>query len=189
MKLKTIIFTAIIGFVLIIIYVNIYNNPTLLTKVNADNILKIEPGMTLEQVFSILDKPLKISALRGIHNINCSKPNPILEKNVNDKTDIRKLVNDFISSQKYCCEGNKEDIEQLNNITLTYTKEEFYFSYPMLWIHLDKSYKVTSIYAKEYEAGFIGDNSEIYSFNWVLDSKNTKSEKSINKEKFFRNFK
>jgi hypothetical protein len=194
MKLKTIMFTAIIGFVLILIYTNIFYNPILPHKVNADNILKIKPGMSLEQVCKILGKPLKIEGLYGSHDISCSKPNYLLIDEVDSKTDIKKIINDFIINKNYCCVTYKKDVQKFNKITLVYTKEGIFNAFPMLWVHIDKSYNVNSIYAKEYEEGFIGDDVEIYSycFVWVFDSTcldKTKTEKLINKEKFFRNFK
>jgi hypothetical protein len=180
--------------VFIIFVVNDFFLLSLPTKVTSDNILKITPGMTLEQVYNILGRPLKVNVLNGIHNISCANPHPTLNENISNKTDIRILVNDFISKQKNCCEGRKRDIEQLDDITLVYTKEGFLSSYPMLWVHLDRSFKVYGIYAKEYEAGLLGDDPSIYSFYWAMDStctkyNYTKTDKWINKEKFYRCFK
>lgn len=184
--------------VLFILLVSLYYimgffNPSLPTKLTSANILKIKPGMTLEQVLNTLGRPLSIEALNGVHNIGCNNSNSTLNQSVNNKTDIRKLVNDFISIQKFCCEGNKKDIQQFDNITLVYTTEGFLSSYSMLWVHLDKSFKVNNVYAKEYEGGFFGDDPGIYGLGWAKDStgtkyNQTKTNKWINKEKFYRCF-
>jgi len=176
-----------------IIQVINFFNPSLPAKVTSDNILKVTPGMTLEQVCEILGRPLTVEALNGIHKIGCSKMNPTLDTTINSKTDIRQLVFDFIEKQKYCCEGNKEDVEQFNCITLVYTKSGFLASYPMLWVHLDRSFKVNNIYAKEY-GSFLGDDPGIYGFGWAMDSTYTKvdyskTDKWVNEKKFFRCFK
>lgn len=194
MKRKWLVVFVIFCLVFIIFGVNDFFLLSLPTKVTSDNILKITPGMTLEQVYNILGRPLKVHALHGIHNIGCANPHPTLKENISNKTDIRILVNDFLSKQKYCCEGNKRDIEQLDDVTLIYTKEGLLSSYPMLWVHLDRSFKVNGIYAKEYEAGLLGDDPSIYSFYWATDSictkyNYTKTDKWINKEKFYSCFK
>jgi len=181
------------GFVLLIlIIVNLFS-PSLPDNVNSENILKITPGMTMNQVFNILGRPFSITGLHGIHKIGCSNPNPMLDAEINENTDIKNLVQDFITSQKYCCAGNKEDNEEFDYITLVYTKRGFFVSYPMLWVHLDTSFRVNNVYAKEYEGGPFGDDLGIYGYGWAMDSTHskwdyTKTEKWMDKEKFYRCF-
>jgi len=149
--------------------------------------------MTMNQVFDVLGKPYSISGLRGVHDMGCRNPNPGLNLDINEGSDIRKLVNDFISNQKFCCDGNKRDLEEFNFITLVYTRRGFLVSYPMLWVHLDQSYKVDNIFAKEYEGGPLGNDPGIYFFGFAMDSAYitrdyTKTYRWMNKEKFYRCF-
>lgn len=194
MKRKILGVFLIIGFILVVFYTIDFFSPGLPDKVKSDNILKITPGMTMDHVFSILGRPFSVTGLHGIHKIGCSNPNPMLDEDINENTNIKKLVYDFISNQKYCCEGNKEDIEGFDNITLVYTKRGLFFSYPMLWVHLDTSFRVNNVYAKEYEGGLLGDDPGIYGYGWAMDSTYTKwdyskTDKWMNKEKFYRCFK
>ena len=194
--MKRIFFDTFIlsGFAFSIYYVFNFFIANLPTNITSNNILRITPGMTLEQVTIILGRPLSVKALIGIHNNECCNPNPTLDQGVNNDTDIEKLVNNFISSQTYCCEGNKDEISQLNQITLVYTHRGFLSSYPMLWVHLDKSFRVNNVFAKEYEGGIFGDDPGIYSLGWGTDSSGTKynhakTVKWMNKERFYRCFK
>lgn len=194
MKIKIVGVFLIIGLTLTVPIIINLSAPSLPDIVKGDNILKIVPGMPVENVFNILGRPFSITALHGIHTMGCANPNPILDVSIHKNTDIKKVVHDFISNQKYCCEGNKRDLEDIDNITLVYTKRGILFSYPMLWVHLDTSYKVHNVFAKEYEGGLLGDDPGIYSFGWAMDSTytkwdNKKTDKWINKEKFFRCFK
>lgn len=194
MKRKTLVVFLIIGLILAIFYTIDFFSPGLPDKVKSDNILKITPGMTMDQVFNILGRPFTVTGLHGIHKIGCSNPNSMLDEDINENTDIKILVRDVISNQKYCCDGNKEDIEGFDNITLVYTERGMLFCYPMLWVHLDTSFKVNNVYAKEYEGGLLGDDPAIYGFGWAMDSTYTKwdytkTDKWMNKEKFFRCFK
>ena len=147
----------------------------------------------MKQVFDILGRPFGITGLHGIHKIGCTHPNPILDAEIDGNTDVKNLVHDFITSKQYCCDGNKEDIEGFDHITLVYTKRGFVVSYPMLWVHLDTSFRVSNVYAKVYECGLFGDDPGIYGCGWAMDSMYskldyTKTEKLMNKEKFYKYF-
>jgi hypothetical protein len=184
----------IIELTLVVLFIIDFFVPRLPDKVKSDNILKIVPGMPIENVFNILGRPFSINALNGIHTIVCANPNRILDESIHKNTDIKKVVHDFISNQKYCCDGNKRDLEEFDNITLVYTKRGILFSYPMLWVHLDTSFKVNNVFAKEYEGGLWGDDPGIYGFAWAMDSTytkwdDTKTDKWMNKEKFYHCFK
>jgi hypothetical protein len=177
---------------LVMFFAENFFNPNHPPKVTADNILKITPGMTLEQVSEIIGTPLRVKALYGMHKIGCSKVNPVLDAAVNTKTDIRKLVFYFMENQGYCCEANKEDVENFNHIYLVYTKPRILGSYPMLWVRLDTNFRVDNIYAKEYEGLFFGNDPCIYSLAWAVDSNRKfnyyKTYNTMDKEKFFRCF-
>ncbi len=133
--------------------------------------------MTLEEVLTILGRPYHISSTRGKHNIRCRQPKSRLDMDINDQTDIKAEVEKIYNDTNYCCEGNREDLKD-KFLTLTYTKRvplsEYY---PMLWVHLDSSYRVSNVFAKQYD-GFLGlDDPCIYS-DGVGDE-----------EKFKKNFK
>jgi hypothetical protein len=111
--------------------------------------------------------------------------------NVNENTDIIYIVDSVFNDTEFCCNGNKEDIQQGKRLTLTYTKPVLFSKYyPMLWVHLDSSYRVCNVYAKRYE--FIDDIC-IYSLSWKIDSINLekaqyKSVIFINEELFNKCF-
>ncbi len=138
--------------------------------VKGDKIKLIQPGWTLEQVVATLGRPYKIDASQGLHNIGCPNAKPRLDIDINNATDIRQVVNVFYSDTNFCCEGNKEDL-QTKAVTLTYTRPvRLSKHYPMLWIHLDSSFKVYSVYAKQYD-GLLGlDDPSIYGMSWTFDA-------------------
>jgi hypothetical protein len=190
-KIAAVLLIIAVGFAIFFV-IGLFQ-PSRPVKVTSTNILRVTPGMPLEEVFNILGRPYGISCLHGIHNIGCVSPNPRLDQAVNQTTDVRKLVRSFIESQKSCCEGNKRELAEFNNITLVYTERGLFFSYPMLWVHLDTSFRVKDVYAKEYEGGFFGDDPGIYGFGWATDSTGikldyTRTEKWMNEEKFYRCF-
>jgi hypothetical protein len=76
--------------------------PSQSRKVTSINILKINPGMELGEVFNILGSPYSVNALNGIHEISCANPNSSLDILVNKNTDIKNAVRDFITHQNYC---------------------------------------------------------------------------------------
>ena len=144
--------------------------------VTGDKIKLIKPGWTLEQVVATLGRPYKIDASQGLHEIACPKPKSRLDIDINNSTDIRQVVNAFYNDTNYCCDGNKEDLQTMD-ITLTYTRPvRLSKYYPMLWVHLDSSFKVYSVYAKQYD-GLLGfDDPSIYGMSWALDTSTMKSE-------------
>ncbi len=137
--------------------------------VSGSKIKQVKPGLTLEEVISILGRPYKIDAPKGLHDIGCPNPKPLLKMDINNTTDIRQVVDAFYNDTNYCCDGNKEDLKT-KELTLTYTRPiTFSKHYPMLWVHLDSSYKVYSVYAKQYD-GLLGlDDPGIYGLSWKLD--------------------
>ena len=130
---------------------------------SSTEIRQIQIGMHLEDVQEILGKPYQITSLAGLHELTCKRQNPRLIEDIDSKSDIKKLVNQKFSETDYCCEGNKEDLEN-KRVTLVYTKrQEFSRHYPMLWVHLDSNFQVENVFAKQYD-GFLGlDDPCIYS--------------------------
>lgn len=163
---------SIVGLVLLLVLaVNIAGTRAdIVEGVDGNKIKQVKPGMTLEQVISILGRPYKIDASRGIHKIGCKNPRPRLEMDINSSSDIKSIVDKIYNDTNYCCEGNKEDMQR-KNLTLTFTRPvTFCKNYPMLWVHFDNDYKVYSVYAKSYD-GILGlDDPGIYSLSWALDS-------------------
>jgi len=88
--------------------------------------------MTLDQVTSILGLPNKIDASQGLHDLGCKNPRPRLNMEIDNSADIKLIVNSFYNDTNYCCEGNKEDMQN-KGVTLTYTRPVTYSKYyPML---------------------------------------------------------
>lgn len=189
--MKLICILSIIGFVLLLGFNVSCHRPDLPYKVKSHNILKISLGMPLDKVMLILGRPLEVEALRGIHDIGCKKPNAMFNEKIDENTDIKHSLATFLASIKYCCEVNKEDIQKLDRITLVYTKEGSFASYPMLWVHLDTTYRVNNIYAKKYD---FFDDAAIYQCSWSMDSSYTKVnynkiERNIDEKHFYHCFK
>lgn len=130
---------------------------------SATEIRQIQVGMNLEDVQEILGQPYQITSLAGLHEMTCKRQKSRLTENIGSKSDIKQLVNQKFSETDYCCEGNKEDLEN-KRVTLVYTKrQEFSRHYPMLWIHLDSNFQVENVFAKQYD-GYLGlDDPCIYS--------------------------
>lgn len=138
--------------------------------VTGDKIKIIKPGWTLEQVVATLGRPYRIDASQGLHEIACPNPKSRLDIDINNSTDIKQVVNAFYNDTNYCCDGNRDDF-QARDITLTYTRPvRLSKYYPMLWVHLDSSFKVYSVYAKQYD-GLLGlDDHSIYGMSWAYDT-------------------
>jgi hypothetical protein len=179
---------------LLIMAVNIIGTRSdIVDGVTGTKIKQVKPGMTIEQVISILGSPYSINALKGIHNNSCKKRQPRLYMEVNSSTNIKATVDRFYSEQHYCCEGNKQDM-QTKNVTLTFTQPVIFSkNYPMLWVHFDSDYKVSRVYAKSYE-GILGLNDRcIYSLSWAFDAKTMEMRQDtvtmfINNELFKKSF-
>lgn len=166
------IFFSIAGLVLLLVLaVNIAGTRAVIAEgVDGNKIKQVKPGMTLDDVISLLGRPYKIDASKGIHNIDCKNPRSRLEIDVNSSSDIKSIIDKFYYDTNYCCEANEEDMRS-KHITLTYTRPvTFCKNYPMLWVHLDKDFKVYNVYAKCYD-GILGlDDPGIYSISWAIDT-------------------
>lgn len=181
--MKTIIkilFSTVGLILLIVIGINVLGTRAdIVDGVTGDKVKQILPGWTLEQVIAILGRPYKIDASQGLHEIGCPNAKPRLDIDINNATNIRQNVNVFYSETNFCCEGNKEDL-QTKAITLTYTRPvRLSQHYPMLWVHLDSSFKVCSVYAKQYD-GLLGFNDpSIYGKSWAFDATTMTMKKEI----------
>jgi len=163
MKFKTIILILIIiGIVSISINFSI-DKKDLAGKFTSTEIRQIKIGMSLEEVQQTIGAPYKITSLAGLHELNCKGQNERLICDINPGSDIRQIINTRFTQTDYCCDGNKEDLSH-KRVTLVYTKRvEFSRHYPMLWVHLDSSFKVNNVFAKQYD-GYLGINDPcIYS--------------------------
>jgi hypothetical protein len=172
-KILSLIILSILGiFLCLILIINILGyRSNVANGITGTKIKKIEIGMALEQVISILGKPYGIEMFDGQHDFSCKNPN-FLEIKINKNTDIVYIVDSFFNNTS-CCNTYEEDKQRLGkSVTLTYTKRPYFFkslfvSYPMLWVHLDSNYRVCSVYAKRYE--FIDDIC-IYSLSRAMNS-------------------
>lgn len=124
-------------------------------------IRQIEPGMSLEQVISILGRPYEIAALNGLHNSNCTAPSPRWELTPDHINNIRSFFDSAFADPHACCSGNRED-KRHKGLTLVYTRPVFAWRYPMLWVHLDSNYLVESIYARAYNSLLGKDETSFY---------------------------
>jgi hypothetical protein len=169
-KILGLIILSIIGVILchiLVIDVLGYRS-NIVNGITGTEIKKIEMGMTLEEVISILGQPYEIHTLAGLHDFSCKNPKPRLEMNVNENTDIIYIIDSIFNDADFCCDGNEEDIQRGKRVTLTYTKPvRFSKYYPMLWVHLDSNYRVWSVYAKRKE---FMDGICIYSLSWQTDT-------------------
>jgi hypothetical protein len=174
--IKVIIFSilSIIGIILcFVLAINVFGyQSNVANGITETEIKKIEMGMTIEEVISILGKPFEIENLDGAHDLSCKNPK-FLEMKINKNTDIVQVVDSFFDDTNYCCDAYKKSIPRWGKrITLIYTKRpcfliSLFTSYPTLWVHLDSNYCVHNVYAKQYE---FMDDICIYSLSWKMDT-------------------
>jgi len=172
-KVKIIIGLTICGLLLLAFP---FLKSNLADGVTADKIKLIVPGMKVEQVLSILGRPLNIDALRGTHNNNCHNPIGRPNFKVNSNTDIKKEIEIMFNPKRICCDGLKEDLDSsIRDFTFTYSEKKLVWTYPMLSVHFDGHNEVSSVYASIYE-GF--EHYCIYYKGWGIDSLTTAQDKN-----------
>jgi len=178
MKVKTL---TIIILPFVVLCSSCVCKPKIANGITGDKIKEIKMGMPLEEVISILGKPYEIENFDGSHDFSCKNPK-LLEMNVDENTDIIHIVDNFFNTTS-CCEAYEESKLRFGKrIKLTYTKKgifEFFFIYPMLWVHLDSNYCVRNVFAKLF------DDICIYSLSWEYDE--TTLEEIPGKESLFIN--
>ena len=131
------------------------------------DIERIYIGMPLDSVVLVLGQPCSFSSDLGCHDLTCKQSRNVSDIKMTKETDIIHVMDSIYQDTNYCCETNREMMKTIEkNTTLTYTKKPFFImsilkSYPMLWIHLDSNYRVSSVYAKYYDA----DDKCIYSLS------------------------
>lgn len=152
-------------------------------------IRQVQPGMSLEQVTALLGKPYEVRASQGLHDITCKDVLPVLRVSAFPQKDIRRFFDSIANDAHYCCRSNKED-KHRKELTLAYTRHLFFADqYPMLWVHLDSNYEVSSVFARTYN-GLLGKNEgSFYSLSrarneYELSGKKDKTELIIDKKTF-----
>lgn len=156
----------IICFVLLINILGYRSN--IANEITGDQIKKIENGMSLDEVISILGNPYEIDILAGQHDLSCKNPN-LLKMDVNKNSNIIHVLDSFFNDTSYCCDTYQEIQKGIykQHVRLTYTKPvRFSKYYPMLRLYLDSNYHVRNLVAKRCD--FI-DCICIYSLSWKLD--------------------
>ena len=126
--------------------------------IHYSDIEKIHIGMPLDSVVLVLGQPYAFSSDLGCHDLTCK--NPRVVSNITKGTDIVHCIDSIYQDTNYCCEANRENMMNIEkHATLDYTEDPSFlksifnspmFSYPMLWVHLDKDYRVSNVYAKYY---------------------------------------
>ena len=131
------------------------------------DIEQIYIGMPLDSVIQLLGQPYSFNSDLGCHDMTCEHPRAVSDIKMRKETDIIHVMDSIYQDTNYCCESNRQAMKTIEkNTTLTYTKRPFFLksilkSYPMLWVHLDSNYRVSSVYAKYYAA----DDKCIYSLS------------------------
>jgi len=129
-------------------------NSNMVKDVTDEKIRKIEIGMTIEQVVSILNKPYYINIGNSTHTtVECNHTRNLNEIEINEETKIRELIVREYSDTNYCCSSNKQGMcFQKKEVTFTYSKHVLYPYRRMLWIHFDDSLLVRYVYCKQYKS-------------------------------------
>lgn len=177
MRITRIVFTSVLLIITFFVVYFYIPKKEVSGDFTSNDIRKVKVGMTLEEVQNILGQPFEVTSGTAIHKMTCKKPKRTLKQSLSSNSNIRNIVNEKFSETDFCCEAYKNNLENKKSSTLVYTKRISPWMYPMLWVHLDDSFKVSSVYAKEYK-GF--DDSGIYLLN--------KKGKSENKDVFEKHF-
>jgi hypothetical protein len=169
---KTIGIVVMIGLgIPFIILVFLWNPPLptvthIANGIKSEDIRKIWPGMSMEQVLKILGRPYGFNALMGMHTIGCATGDTQeYDIEVTDDLTIRKRIAELLNDSIWCCDGNRED-KMHKQFCFTYTRNVSLFPHPMLRVHFDGNYEVSFVYAKKY-AGW--DSYCIYNCSWKWD--------------------
>lgn len=132
--------------------------------IHYSDIEKIHIGMPLDSVILVLGLPYAFGTDLGDHDLTCKNSRVVSDINMTKGMDIVHCIDSIYQDTNYCCEANRKNMMNIKkHTTLTYTKPlNNLKTYPMLWVHLDGDYRVSSVYAKYY--GIIDDKS-IYSLS------------------------
>ena len=128
------------------------------------DIEKVYIWMPFDSVVSVLGMPYTFSSDLGDHDLSCKYPRDVSNIKMTTKTDFVQFIDTVFQDTNYCCVTNRKNMKVIEkHSTLTYTEEPSFFksifnspmfTYPMLWIHLDNCYRVSSVYAKYYGKGW-----------------------------------
>ncbi len=168
LKKPLLIITGIVLFPVLMVSM-FFTRADLVDGITGDKIKQVKPGMTLEQVISILGKPYQIHILRGVHDGIC-KSTKFRDINISTESNVPLIVDELYRDTTYCCAENKRDSAR-TSLILTYSRPVFFAQYyPMLWVHLDEEMKVYNVFAKRYEGFLLSADPVIYSTSWGRDS-------------------
>ena len=150
-RLILLTFISIIGLILVIlIWINFSGEKTdIVDGINGQKIQEIKIGMTMENVISILGRPLTINVTNGVHSENCKSHRNSIKIKINKNSDLRNIINKIFSDTNYCCEGNREEM-RTKDYSFIYTRPVFGRFYPMLWVHFDSLFNVECVAANKY---------------------------------------
>ena len=160
-------FIALVSFLLLIMMDSCRHIHASRNSIQYCDIERIYIGMPLDSVVLVLGQPCSFSSDLGCHDLTCKQSRNVFDTKMTKETDIIHVMDRIYQDTNYCCETNKEMMKTIEkNTTLAYTKKPFSImsilkSYPMLWVHLDSNYRVSSVYAKYYDA----DDKCIYSLS------------------------
>lgn len=167
-------FLLVISLILTVNIVGTRKNAT--EKISAENILKIKPRMTIDQVVSILGKPYFIEVGIPVHDLKCSQPKNHNGIPISIDTDITSIIDSIYDDSDYCCKSQMREMK-LRNVTFIYTKPVLLAKYyPMLWVHFCNSEKLPdevllkNVFCKRYRP-FHFDDYAIYDLNSGLFQK------------------
>ena len=139
---------------------------------DCQEIINLELGSSIDTVISKIGPPLTIEGKWHTHDFkNCNRKNVKIKSNVKNEKHLYSIINRFKRDTTYCCDSFKS-AKMTRGLTLTYTNSKSYEDYTMLWIHLDKDYKLVGVYSKLTDGW--DDKKELYknySENYYLDPK------------------
>ena len=164
---RSICFIAFVLFSLLVMMDSCSNIRANRNSIQYCDIEQIYIGMPLDSVVQLLGQPYTFNSDLGCHDLTCEHPHVVSDIKMRKETDIIHVIDSIYRDTNYCCQTNREMMRTIEkNTTLTYTKRPLSLmsilkSYPMLWVHLDSNYRVSSVYAKYYDA----DDKCIYSLS------------------------
>lgn len=141
-----IFFCSIVGIIFLINQIRISNYNK--EKINVSSIRSIQPGDSLEKVVLMLGNPKEYSIETFVsHRIGCDNPKGSIEGKFKNLSKLQEAITTQFKDTISCC--SPENRPHFN-ITITYTEPNYFFGYPMLWVHLDRNRRVYGVYIKDY---------------------------------------
>ena len=142
---KLFLFTIIIS-IGIVMYLFYGKNDYLIP--DCRKVINLELGSTIETVISKIGVPLTIEGKWITHSIkDCNRNNIKTRSNVKNENHLYSIFEKFEKDTTYCCESFKNS-KKTQGFVLTYSQVKWFEDYTMLWIHLDREYKLIGVYSK-----------------------------------------